>query len=60
MIRTKSQIIRLMYAEYPAEVIEMMVKRMLRIPEFDFIRCVKNGMNWNLEIVRRNLYIVTT
>jgi hypothetical protein len=60
MILTKGQIIDLLFSGYDKKVITGVRKMMFRTPDFEFIHLVKNDLNWNLEIIRKNTYIVTT
>lgn len=59
MILNKNQIIDFLLTDIPVSYHERMRRKLLSSPELYFLSLVKHDINWSLEPVRRNLYIVT-
>lgn len=60
MIRTKRQIIDMVYSEYrESKYYDMILRKLLNMPEQKFISDIKDDINWTLEPIRKNQYIVT-
>ena len=62
MILTKSELIDFIlidFAKTELRIIKRIKNKMFRIPEHHFISMIDSELNFKLEIVRKNLYIIT-
>lgn len=59
MILNKNQIIDIYISDAAEEIRENVKRRLNRLPELSFLYLVKYDMNWSLDPIRKNLYIVT-
>jgi len=61
MILTKRQIIQQSFSGFicPEEILERAIRKLLSYPEEVFEEMIRKQLNWKLEVVRKNLYIVT-
>jgi hypothetical protein len=58
MLVKKNEIIALIYSEQEPKLIARLQKRLGRMDEMEFIALVHQSINWKLEIVRKNTYLV--
>jgi hypothetical protein len=61
MIKSKIDLIKLSLDGYNLrdEFVKKVIRKTLALPELEFIDFVKNDLNYRIEPIRKNLYIVS-